>query len=211
MATQVDICNWGLALIGANPITSFADGSVEANLCQSLYPILQDDVLSARAWTFATTKTLWTSGVPPNPLPPTAGWAYLMPSDCLRIIRIFNPLPMAYGFQDNTSVPEAPDNQVSSVGFEVLERWAYTQFVGPTAWVKWIQRITDPMQYSPGFISALAQRIAMELAMPITNNPEIYQSMMKLYAAKIQDASSTEGQQGTAVRIRARTLASKRS
>ena len=93
MATDVDICNMGLSMLGTNLIATFNDGTTEANLCQLHYPNIRDAVLGARAWTFATTRKELASGTPPDPIPAGWGYAFLAPTDCIRVIQIYTPNP----------------------------------------------------------------------------------------------------------------------
>ena len=193
MATEVDICNMGLARLGANLITTFDDGTTEANLCKLQYPFLRNMVLTARAWTFATSRKQLASGVPPDPIPAGWGYAYLVPDDCLRVIQLYIP-------NATSSVDQWQDTQFDSryitISWERLKDYLYANN-GPTLWCKYVTLVEDTGLYDVAFIDALSAKIAMELAMPITNNPTILDGMTRLYAAKLVDASSTEGQQGT--------------
>ena len=192
MASEVDICNIALGKLGANPIATFLDGTTEANLCGLQYPILRDAVLAARAWTFATTRLQITSGIPPDPIPSGWGYAYLVPNDSLRIIQAYVPNPAGAVIQ---YIDTQFDAIYTQIDWERLIDYLYTN-QGPTIWVKYIRRVTDTSKFDPNFIEALATRIAMELAIPITNNPALLDGYTKLYSAKIIEATSTEGQQG---------------
>lgn len=206
MATEVDICNIGLGMLGANQIADFNDGSTEALLCKLQYPLIRDAVLESRAWTFATTRKVIASGVPPDPIPDGWGYAYPVPNDCIRIIQAYVPNPASALVQ---YVQEQIDGMYTQISWERLKGWFYCNS-GPTVWAKYIVRITDTQQFDSSFIQALATRIAMDLAMPITNNETLLDRYTKLFAAKIQEASGTEGQQGTTQKLQGRTLAARR-
>ena len=45
--TNIGICSNALLKIGAEGITSFEDGTAEAEIAYSLYPLLRDGLLSA--------------------------------------------------------------------------------------------------------------------------------------------------------------------
>lgn len=51
--TNIGICSNALLKIGAEGITSFEDGTAEAEIAYSLYPLLRDGLLSAYPWSFA--------------------------------------------------------------------------------------------------------------------------------------------------------------
>ncbi len=204
--TSVEICNVALAKLGANQITDFTDGSTEATLCQAQYPLLLRAVLEARAWTFNTKRLLLTSGIPPDPIPAGWGFAFQVPNDCIRVINLYVPNPQAALVQwVNTQI----DATYTPISWERLQNFCYTNS-GPQVWCKYNIQVDDPDKYSPAFIEALATRIAMELSIPITNNASYLDAYTKLYAAKLQDASSTEGQQGTTQILQGRYLAARR-
>ena len=82
--TNIGICSNALLKIGAEGITSFEDGTAEAEIAYSLYPLLRDGLLSAYPWSFAKAqKTL-----PRLANVPVADYqyAYLLPNDFLRVI-----------------------------------------------------------------------------------------------------------------------------
>jgi hypothetical protein len=54
--TDVSICSDALILLGAAPITSFSDGSDEAQACSRLYPDLRDSIISSYVWSWSLTK-----------------------------------------------------------------------------------------------------------------------------------------------------------
>lgn len=54
--TPVSICSDALILLGAKTISSFNDGTDEANSCDRLYPDVRDMTLSMYPWSFAYKK-----------------------------------------------------------------------------------------------------------------------------------------------------------
>ena len=54
--TNIDICARALILIGAQPISSFSDGSTEALVASNIYDDILEAALTRHRWNFATTK-----------------------------------------------------------------------------------------------------------------------------------------------------------
>jgi hypothetical protein len=54
--SAVSICSDALILLGAKPISSFTDGTDEANTCDRLYPDVRDMTLSMYPWSFSYKK-----------------------------------------------------------------------------------------------------------------------------------------------------------
>ena len=81
--TAIDICNRGLIFIGAEPITSFDDGTTEARVAANVYEdVVQTSLTNAR-WRFATNQAVL------NRLTdaPTGRYdfAYQLPADTLLV------------------------------------------------------------------------------------------------------------------------------
>lgn len=52
MASQVDICNLALRMIGANTITAIDDGSKEADHCSDFWTYILEEVMESYSWGF---------------------------------------------------------------------------------------------------------------------------------------------------------------
>ena len=91
--TSVAICSDALILLGAKPISSFNDGTDEANSCDRLYPDVRDMTLSMYPWSFAYKKIRLARLV----TTPVSEWKYeyQMPGD-----RLGNPRAV---FETNTA------------------------------------------------------------------------------------------------------------
>lgn len=83
MASEVEICNIGLAQVRAGSINSLDESSVAAQQCKLFYPIARDQVLKDTDWGFnhAIKALVQLSSVD------IFNWAYAWqyPSDCLKI------------------------------------------------------------------------------------------------------------------------------
>ena len=55
--TDINICSRALIAIGANEITSFEEGTVEAKVAKAKFEIAKRDLLSIYPWTFSITET----------------------------------------------------------------------------------------------------------------------------------------------------------
>lgn len=80
--TDISICSNALLKIGAESITSFLDGTAEAEVAANLYPMIRDGLLASYPWSFAVGQ---------KSLPRLAGvpladysYAYRLPNDFLR-------------------------------------------------------------------------------------------------------------------------------
>ncbi len=55
--SALSVCSNALIMLGANPISSFTEGTDEASICDSLYPDIRDQALMIYPWTFSFKKT----------------------------------------------------------------------------------------------------------------------------------------------------------
>ena len=82
MPTTVELCNAALLKLGAEPIASLDDASVEADCAKRLYPFVRDGLLVAHPWSF----TLATARLEADPEPPLAEFShsFSLPGDHLE-------------------------------------------------------------------------------------------------------------------------------
>ncbi|MDR3126174.1 MAG: hypothetical protein LBT92_00910 [Rickettsiales bacterium] len=74
---SIELCSQALVKIGAAPIVSFDDGSLEASVASYAYPLAKRKLLSSFAWGFATKSARLSS---------LSGGAFAVPNDFLRAI-----------------------------------------------------------------------------------------------------------------------------
>ena len=201
MATEVSICNQAISWLGGTLITSLNDNSAEAKLCKANYEPLRDLVLESKDWTFATTRAkLAKLGTPP-----VYGYsaAFAVPSDTIRILQC-SPNP--------SSGASSPGPSRGDLGFgdELRTSW---QREGETIvcdedtlYCRYIQKITDPSKFSPGFAHSLAARIAWDIANPLTRSNKLEEQMKDKYEASIDDSGTMDGLQGRSHKIRSDAL-----
>lgn len=181
--SKVAICNQGLSWIGGNLITSFGDGSTEADLCSTNYEALRDSVLEDREWTFAQQwfRLTPTTSTPTN----QARWSYqfLLDPQILKVNEVVN---------EN-------DNPLT---FSKERRYLYSN--SAVLVIRATIKIVDTTEFSSGFIQALAARIAADLAIPLTESRSLQKDMYALYGQKLVDGITVDSMQGTARRARSR-------
>ena len=179
-ASEVAIANAALLLVGDETITAFTDDSTRARMVNQLYPSARDEVLEAYPWTFAITR------VQLNQLAasPLFGFSYQyqLPSDCLRMLE--------------------PSEE--SATFRVEGRKVLTD--ESTLYIRYIKRVVDPSEFTPGFSRAVAAKLASYIAYPITRNHTLSVDMNKLYELRLADAASVDGQSGTPLTMESTAL-----
>lgn len=168
MASEVSICNRALAMLGANTITSLSDGSTEANVCNAVYADGRDAVLRSHPWSCAIQRATLAQ----LSSDPVWGFdkAYSLPNDpyCLSVLDLRET--SQYRVEGRTLVCNTD-----------------------TATIKYVAQITDPGQFDPALVFALACRIAAEVSYALTQNRALSNDMWSLSEKAITDAASYDG------------------
>ncbi|MGB0817414.1 MAG: hypothetical protein ACPGQQ_00815 [Candidatus Puniceispirillaceae bacterium] len=86
VSSNVDIASQALGLLRANTISSFDDGSNEADIVSLYYDDFMQDILTRYPWSFATKKRLLNQTTAPiNEF----RYAHIMPAEALRLWALF--------------------------------------------------------------------------------------------------------------------------
>lgn len=158
MQSDVSICNAALLRIGvARRIESLTEPSAEARYCAGLYPVVLDQALSEYPWGFAC-RVAELAPVAEK-APPGWSWRYALPTDCLRLLEIFDSA--------------GPKRSAPGYVYEQIRGESGRQIVcnlSPCL-VRYVGRMRDAAGFSAPFASALAWRIAADLAVALSGDP----------------------------------------
>jgi len=170
----VQICNLAINRCGSSAvIESLTEESTEATLCNSLYEAMRDLVLRDFPWPFAR-KAADLGLVEEDPDDDWA-YSYRYPSDCIRARRILdgNRTPtvrkISYGLGSDDNGRLILTDQADAV-------------------LEYTRRVTDPQQFDPAFASALAWRIAQEIAAPLARSETQRKIAMEGYKNEVAQA-----------------------
>lgn len=119
-ATKFDICSRALVRVGAQPITSFDDGTAESDAAGTEYEQLVQSKLSTYRWRFAANQQLL------NRLTndPTGRWTYAfqLPTDCLVLHTITRAgYPIIYDRYADKIFTDEDDDLVADYTYRVDE------------------------------------------------------------------------------------------
>lgn len=222
MATEIDICNAGLALLGArSQITSInpPDASAEAGYCARFYPIARKELIEGGSWAFAkrrvamaevdNTSNIWQ-------------YAYAVPAGMVNALRVVQQRylvsaglawPLVYEPQGmtNWTLVDELFNERGSAEFTIENGVLFTN--EPEAVLLYTVDVTDATKFSAMFCTTLSMLLASYLAGPILKGTTGIQAVkgwrdaaMSMQArAEASDANSTDQRaEHVAAHIRAR-------
>ncbi len=160
MASEVEICNTSLAMLGDEATVVSIDppeGSAQADHCRIFYPMARDSLLELHDWNFATTRAPLAALVNDR-----TEWAhrYALPAQMLRARVVLAPGAPEQSEGKPFAVESLPD------GTGVL----YTNQHG--AHLLYTRRVVDSTKFTPLFVEALAVLLASKLAGPVLKGAE---------------------------------------
>lgn len=179
MASDIEICNIALSRVAhTQPIVSFTEKSKAAELCSVFYATLRELVLADFPWPFAESTVALADVGSPDP-----GWAYRYryPADCLKVRDIIQP-----GWRRSL----ASEMQIPfKIGYDGGGRVIHTD--QPEAAVRFTFRVEDSTFFDPLFADALAWRLAMDLALPLSSKQELQQFATQQYEMAMTKAEGS--------------------
>ena len=147
--TAISICSDALIMLGAKAISSFNDGTDEANTCDRLFPDIRDALLVQYPWSFTLKKAKLAKLI----TNPTSAWKneFQLPGDRLGNVRSVrnSPSPMAPIYKDW----EIQGDKLLTNLEDVYIDYQYQ---------------TPEFAMPPYFVQLLKYHLAWHLAMPIT-------------------------------------------
>jgi len=178
MTSPVDICNLALTSLGQPTVTAIDPpdtNSKSARLCAQLYPLMRDEMIRKHPWRRLKRRAQLAASV----VAPLWGYTtkYPLPADCITLIEIY-------------------------VGDDPLREWDVEgDFIlcNETAAlnIRYIATSTDPNEWDPLLINAIAYRLAVDLAEPLTGDPNKKSFAIAKYTEVIAEAKNASAQEGT--------------
>ena len=160
MASQVDICNIALGLLGANKIGSISEGSTESMACQNNWSVSRDATLASMHWSFARKR----AELSQSSTDPAFTWDY--------------QYPLPADFLAPVVVNEGSEPKWVIEGSMLLTNEDEVELV-------YIYRVQNTALYSALFVDALAARLAADIAPAVTRDFALQQKMMQLFDFKV--------------------------
>ena len=152
MLSVVSLCNTALTILGqTRHIVSLTEASTEARLCSLCYDKAREGLLCEYPWRFATMTSALSELTESSSV-----WrhVYAVPSGCLFMQKVCAPEDTAqkaepFDMGRTSSGPAVFTNVQNAVGVYTFS-------------------VSDPLEFPPLFAEALAWRLALDLAVPLT-------------------------------------------
>ncbi len=186
--SQIDLCSRALLKVGATSISSFDEGTIEAEVAASLYPTVRDALLSAHPWNFATMQ----KRLAMLSAPPVADYqsAFQLPVDCIRVLSA------------------GTDGRGSGLTYRIVQRQLLTDV--DEAILTYIFRPLET-DFPPFFDIVLIAQLAAEFCIPLTDSTSRWEALRDVAEQELRRARLIDAQEETTGRLDDFTLLEGRS
>ena len=175
-ASNVAIANLALTKLGDLRILNLTDNTKPAREVNAVFDMTRDYLQRRFSWRFCIKR----ANLAADTTVPLWDWAYQypLPTDCMRILQVGQWYPS----------PDLSD-LISTGGQEyVLEgKYILSNQAGPLK-LRYLSRVTDPVQFDAAFDMAFSAYLAYILAEPLTASAEQKQMAYNDYRNSIKDA-----------------------
>ena len=169
MASVIEICNSALNLLGASTISSLSDDSKNARLCNQRYEPIRNKIFRSHPWNCLIKRVELAQDVTPPAI--EYDYAYTLPSDCLRVLKIHN------GSTDSIN---------SDLDYKIEGRKLVTN--QGTIYLVYVALVTDPNEFDVALQEAIAAQLAADLAYAITNNATLAKNYQEQADERLREA-----------------------
>lgn len=188
MASQVDIANLALAILGKPTIASFTDPSVPARVINVEYDMIRRALLRGRAtWRF----TIKRASLPQLTQAPVSGpytTMYALPTDCLRVLLAGDTYP-GLDLSDYRLGP-------TDAGYLIEGRNILCDYGAPLS-LKYVGDITDTTLFDSWFCIYLAAEIAWTCCERLTGSDAKQAAAKERKADALLQAASSNALENT--------------
>lgn len=178
MASQTDICNDALTLLGAAAINAITDQLNQARALNAVWNLERDSELRKHRWKFSIARAAMPALASAPASGPYTQW-FELPAGCLRVLEVGDSYPGA-DLSDYRSSPTTDDYMIE--GGKVL-----SNLPAPLS-IRFVQQVTDPTQWDSAFCSLFATRLAYVTCFRITQSNGLQKDMMASYKDALKEA-----------------------
>lgn len=171
MASEVEICNMALSMIGDSKIAARSDENDRARACDLHFDDTRDDLLRAHKWNFALKRDELVQDATPE-----FEWtySYALPSDCLRVISLEEDYPGQIKYAVENNLLLCDESAVSIV---------------------YIAQITTTGSFDSMFTYCLVAKLALTLAFALTKQNTTVEAMNSLYRDRLAEARNADAKE----------------
>lgn len=158
MASNIQIANLAITMLGGARIISFDDDTTEGRAMKATFDLVRLSELRAVRWNFAMARTT----LPKLSSVPAWGYSfeYNVPTDFLALRQV-NDFVVPLGFNQGRDMNDAP--------YQLEGRKILTDFDSPLK-IRYTKDVSDPTQFDALFVQSFAMRLGIVNCETITQS-----------------------------------------
>ena len=169
MASNVDIVNNALSILGGSTISSLTEDTKKARISNQRFENVRNRVFRAHPWNCLIKRVQLAE----NSTAPVVEFdnAFALPSDFLRVLKIHNG---------------TTDSVASDMPYKIEQKNLITD--ESTVYLVYVAKDTDPTNYDTYLYEVLAFQLAADMAYAITNNATLAKNLLVDADEKLREA-----------------------
>ena len=169
MASNVDIANNALSILGGSTISSLTEDTKNARICNQRFENVRNRVFRGHPWNCLIKRVQLAE----NSTAPVIEFenAFALPSDFLRVLKIHNG---------------TTDSVASDMPYKVEGKNIITD--ESTVYLVYVAKDTDPTNYDTYLYEVLAYQLAADMCYSITNNATLAKNLLVDADEKLREA-----------------------
>ena len=169
MASNVDIVNNALSILGASTISSLTEDTKNARISNQRFENVRNRVFRAHPWNCLIKRVQLAE----NSTAPVVEFAnaFALPSDFLRVLKIHNG---------------TTDSVASDMPYKIEQKNIITD--ESTVYLVYVAKDTDPTNYDTYLYEVLAYQLAADMCYSITNNATLAKNLLVDADEKLREA-----------------------
>ena len=173
MATALQICNSALIKLGAKSISALTGLTTkEYDLCVAQYPRLRNALLRGHPWAFAKVVTDSLTTIAADAMTETYSYKHTIPTS--------TPVARILSFTNSDNV---------SVDYEIVGAYIYSNEETPRLrYIRSYTAVDDGATFPDDFAEALANLLAAEMSVSLTQNQSLRDTYMQAFAYALSQA-----------------------
>lgn len=170
-ASDIEIVNRSLTLLGVDPVNSLSDPTKAASTANRLYGDSRAAVFRAHPWNCLIKR----ASLPLDAVKPAYGFEnqFVLPNDFLRLLSI----------EDSTGIYSIESRKILYDG-EIMR-------------ISYVALLTDVPSYDTLLVDALTARLAADMAHPLLQSTQAMEQMWQLYELKLREAKFVDAQENS--------------
>lgn len=170
-ASDVELVNRSLALLGVESITSLSDNSKAASVARVLFDDTRAAVFRSHPWNCLTRR----ASLPKDVSAPVYGFgnAFVLPADYLRLL----------GIEENLLPYQIEGSMILSDN--------------DTMRIRYTSLVTDVTKYDTLLLDTLSARLAADLAQPLLQSTSAMEQMWQMFELKLREAKFVDAQENS--------------